>query len=143
MGFLTCRALRTPGRVCLRSPAAGGGPAGGGGSGDSGCAAVSAGSLESVDSEAFSPSWRPYHSRAAWIEKSKYSVIKEEFGDMQSFMETCHLKQSEDGFREANAFVDVLSGLDRDRWLREHQRCHLALSDLPSDETLLMCLACL
>ena len=79
----------------------------------------------------------------AWVEKSKYSVIKEEFGDMQSFMETCHLKQSEDGFREANAFVDVLNGLDRDRWLREHQRCHLAMSDLPSDETLLMCLACL
>ena len=56
MGFLTCRALRTPGKVCLRSPAAGGGPAGGGGSGDSGCAEVSAGSLESVDSEALSPS---------------------------------------------------------------------------------------
>ena len=36
------------------------------------------------------------------------------------------------------AYVDALNGLDRHRWLREQhqrQRCHLDLSDLPSDET--------
>ena len=55
-------------------------------------------------------------------------------GKPRHFFETNLKRKLKEG---TPAYVDVLNGLDRHRWLmsREHQRCRLDLSDLPSDET--------